>query len=36
MKRALARLVYLEIISGPEADYKFFDPFFNQWALREV
>jgi uncharacterized protein len=36
VKRALTRLVDLEIIYGPEADYKFFDPFFKQWVLKEL
>lgn len=31
VKRALQRLMDLEIIYGPEVDYKFFDPFFRQW-----
>jgi len=36
VKRALTRLVDLEIVYGPDADYKFFDPFFKQWVLREL
>jgi len=32
-KRALTRLVNLEIVYGPELDYKFFDPFLRQWIL---
>ena len=35
-KRALTRLVDLEIIYGPDVDYKFFDPFFKQWVLKEL
>ena len=31
VKRALLRLMSLEIIYGPETDYKFFDPFFREW-----
>jgi hypothetical protein len=36
VKRALNRLVDLEIIYGPESNYKFFDPFFKQWVRREL
>ena len=36
VKRALNRLVTSEIVYGPEHDYKFFDPFFRQWILRNV
>jgi hypothetical protein len=36
VKRALNRLVDLEIIYGPESKYKFFDPFFKQWVRREL
>lgn len=35
-KRALTRLVNLEIVYGPESNYKFFDPFFKQWVMREL
>ncbi len=31
VKRALQRLMDLEIIYGPDLEYKFFDPFFRQW-----
>jgi hypothetical protein len=34
-KRALTRLVDLEIVYGPDLHYKFFDPFFKQWVLHE-
>ncbi len=36
VKRALNRLVTSEIVYGPERDYKFFDPFFRQWILRNL
>jgi hypothetical protein len=36
VKRAVTRLVNLEIVYGPEVDYKFFDPFFKQWVLKEL
>jgi hypothetical protein len=36
VKRALTRLVDLEIIYGPDLGYKFFDPFFKQWILKEL
>jgi len=36
VKRALNRLVTSEIVYGPESDYKFFDPFFRQWVLRNL
>ncbi len=36
VKRALTRLVNLEIVYGAELNYKFFDPFFKQWVLREL
>jgi hypothetical protein len=36
VKRALDRLVKSEIVYGPESDYKFFDPFFRQWILRDL
>ena len=35
VKRALNRLVALEIVYGPENAYKFFDPFLKQWIARE-
>ncbi len=35
-KRALTRLVDLEIVYGPEVGYKYFDPFFREWVLREM
>lgn len=35
VKRALHRLVSLEIVYGPENAYKFFDPFLKQWIIRE-
>lgn len=31
VKRALQRLIDLEIIYGPELNHKFFDPFFREW-----
>jgi hypothetical protein len=34
-KRALMRLVDLEIVYGPDLQHKFFDPFFKQWVLHE-
>jgi hypothetical protein len=36
VKRALDRLVKSEIVYGSESDYKFFDPFFRQWILRDL
>ena len=36
VKRALTRLVDLQIVYGPDLSYKFFDPFFKQWVLREM
>ncbi len=36
VKKSLTRLVDLAIIYGPDLDYKFFDPFFRQWVLRNV
>lgn len=33
--RSLTRLVQLEILYGPEKQYKFFDPFFRRWVLSE-
>ncbi len=35
-RRALTRLVNLQIVYGPDLGYKFFDPFFKQWVLREL
>lgn len=32
-KRALDRLVELELVYGPDETYRFFDPFFRQWLL---
>lgn len=34
-KRALTRLMDLEIIGGPMLQHRFFDPFFKQWVLRQ-
>lgn len=36
VKRALNRLVNLEMVYGADLAYKFFDPFFKQWVLREL
>jgi uncharacterized protein len=36
VKRALTRLIDLEIIYGREMNHKFFDPFFKQWVLKEL
>jgi hypothetical protein len=36
VKLALYRFVKSEIVYGPESDYKFFDPFFRQWILRDL
>jgi hypothetical protein len=36
VKRALTRLVDLEIVYGADAEYKFFDPFFREWVAREL
>ncbi len=36
VKRALTRLVNLQIIYGPASNYKFFDPFLKQWIMREL
>jgi hypothetical protein len=36
VKRALTRLVDVQIVYGPDMGYKFFDPFFKQWVLREL
>jgi hypothetical protein len=36
VKRALTRLIDLEIVYGPEVGHKFFDPFFKQWVLKEL
>lgn len=33
VKRALTRLVDLELVYQAERRYKFFDPFFRQWLL---
>jgi len=33
VRRALDRLIDLELIYGRNANYKFFDPFFRQWIL---
>jgi hypothetical protein len=33
VKRALDRLVNLEVVYGREQNYRFFDPFFRQWIL---
>jgi hypothetical protein len=35
-KRAITRLVDLEIVYGGDLQHKFFDPFFKQWVLHEV
>jgi len=35
VRRAVMRLHDLEIISGPEQDHRFLDPFLKQWILRE-
>jgi hypothetical protein len=35
-KRALTRLMDLEIIYGPDVGYTFFDPFFKQRVLKEL
>jgi hypothetical protein len=35
-KRAITRLVNLEIIYGVDLQHKFFDPFFKQWVLHEL
>jgi len=35
-RRAVTRLVDLEIISGPEQDHRFLDPFLKQWILRAL
>ncbi len=36
VQRSLTRLVDLEIVYGPNLRYKFFDPFFRQWVMREL
>jgi hypothetical protein len=36
VKRALTRLVDLQIVYGLEASCKFLGPFFKQWVLREL
>lgn len=36
VKRALTRLMDLELVYGPDLNYKFFDPFFRQWVAREL
>ncbi len=33
-QRAVRRLADLEIVSGPEGNYRFFDPFFREWLRR--
>lgn len=33
VRRALTRLVDLELVYPPQKGYKFFDPFFRQWIL---
>lgn len=35
VKRALTRLVELELVYDSDLDYKFYDPFFRQWIARE-
>lgn len=35
VKRALTRLVELELVYNADLDYKFYDPFFRQWIARE-
>lgn len=35
VKRALTRLVELELVYNSDLDYKFYDPFFRQWIVRE-
>jgi hypothetical protein len=36
VKRALDRLVDLQIVCPSSLGYKFFDPFFKQWVLTEL
>lgn len=35
VKRAVTRLVELELVYDANLDYKFYDPFFRQWIARE-
>jgi hypothetical protein len=35
-RRAVTRLVDLEIVAGSEQDHRFLDPFLKQWVLREL
>lgn len=36
VRRAVTRLVDLEIIAGADQDHRFLDPFLKQWVLREL